>query len=201
MAIDNTPPRLRLIVTIAIIVVITLVGLDFVFKSYYAYMTDQAQLEKLAPTKDREQQTAAEKAALAAGKMPIEQAMAQLKGARGELVEPKPSEDMGPMTGWSKMPKHAPLPAPGDPGTGAPAHAGTPGLPDPHAAGDGGVDAGVGGGNADPAANPNPGGDAGTARSAPHGADAGAAVTPPRRENGGTPVKDAKDAGATAPQH
>ncbi|CAN5891873.1 hypothetical protein BH11MYX4_BH11MYX4_16890 [soil metagenome] len=34
MAIDNTPPRLRLIMTISVIVVITLVGLDFVFKSY-----------------------------------------------------------------------------------------------------------------------------------------------------------------------
>lgn len=32
MAIDNTPPRLRLIGTIAVIVVITLVSLDFVFK-------------------------------------------------------------------------------------------------------------------------------------------------------------------------
>ena len=190
MATDNTPPRLRLIVTIAIIVVITLVGLDFVFKSYYAYMTDEAQNEKLAPTKERDQQFAAEKAALASGKMPIEQAMAQLKGARSELVEPKPSEDMGPMTGWSKMPKLAPLPAPGEPSPGA--HAGTPGLPDPHAAS---VDAGGGGGNADPAANPNPGGDAGIARPAPHGAQAGAAAMPlPER----TPVKDA---GATAPQH
>ena len=55
MAIDNTPPRLRLIVTIAIIVVITLVGLDFVFKSYYAYMSDQAVREKMAPTLDRDE--------------------------------------------------------------------------------------------------------------------------------------------------
>ena len=64
MAIDNTPPRLRLIGTIAVIVVITLVSLDFVFKSYYAFMTDEAQREKLAPTTDKTEQRAAEAAAL-----------------------------------------------------------------------------------------------------------------------------------------
>jgi hypothetical protein len=69
MAIDNTPPRLRLIVTIATIVVITLVSLEFVFKSYFA------------------------------------------KGLRPALIEPKPSEDLAPMTGWSKMPKQPPIAA------------------------------------------------------------------------------------------
>jgi hypothetical protein len=50
--------------------------------------------------------------------MPIEQAMAQIgKGTRGDLVEPKPSEDMGAMTGWSKLPKQLPLPPSGGPGT------------------------------------------------------------------------------------
>ena len=110
MAIDNTPPRLRLIVTIAVIVIVTLLGLNFVFESYYAIMTDQARFEKLAPTTAKDEQRTAEAAALAGGKMPITQAMAQLKGARAESVEPKPSEDLGAMTGWSKLPKQAPLP-------------------------------------------------------------------------------------------
>jgi len=114
MAIDNTPPRLRLIVTIAIIVVITLVGLDFVFKGYYAFMSDMATHEKLAPLRDKEEQTTAEKASFGGAKLPIDQAMAQIaKGARAEAIAPKPSEDMGPMTGWSKLPKAPPLPAPG----------------------------------------------------------------------------------------
>jgi len=112
MATDNTPPRLRLIATIAVIAVITLVGLNFVFESYYAYMVDEARREKLAPTRDKEAASAAEAAALAGGKMPIGQAMAGLAGRRGDLVEPKPSEDMGAMTGWSKLPKQLPLPAP-----------------------------------------------------------------------------------------
>jgi len=113
MAIDNTPPRLRLIVTIAVIVVVTLLGLNFVFESYYAIMTDQARFEKLAPTTAKDEAHTAETAALAGGKMPIAAAMAQLKGARSEAIEPKPSEDLGAMTGWSKLPKQAPLPVPG----------------------------------------------------------------------------------------
>jgi hypothetical protein len=115
MATDNTPPRLKLIATIAVIVVTTLVSLEFVFKSYYGYMTDEAQREKIAPTLAKEEQATTEKASFAAAKMPIDQAMAQLKSARSELIEPKPSDDLGAMTGWSKLPKQPPLPAPTTP--------------------------------------------------------------------------------------
>lgn len=133
MAIDNTPPRLRLIVTIAIIVVITLVGLDFVFKSYYAYMSDEATREKLAPTRERDDSRTAEQTSLTSGKVPIEQAMAQVaKGARDVLIEPRQSDDIAPMSGWSKMPKPTPQPQ-----GGAPA----PPL-DPHGAGDAGAPVG-----------------------------------------------------------
>jgi hypothetical protein len=113
MAIDNTPPRLRLIATIATIVVITLVGLNVVFTSYFAFMTDQAKHEKIAPKKDLLAQLAAEQGALAGAKIPIDQAMSQVaKGTRPELIEPKPSEDMAPMTGWSRLPKQPPVAAP-----------------------------------------------------------------------------------------
>jgi hypothetical protein len=115
MATDNTPPRLRLIVTIAVIVIITLIGLDFVFKSYFGYMTSEAQREKMAPRADYIAQMAAEKGAFEGAKMPIDKAMAELKGPRSEFIEPKASEDLGAMTGWSKLPKQAPLPAPSAP--------------------------------------------------------------------------------------
>ncbi|HSO38387.1 MAG TPA: hypothetical protein VLT33_37920 [Labilithrix sp.] len=99
--------------TISVIVVITLVGLDFVFKSYYAYMTDEAKAEKTAPKTDLLAQVALEKAAFAAAKVPVDQAMGQVaKGTRPELIAPQPSEDMAPMTGWSKMPKLPPIAAP-----------------------------------------------------------------------------------------
>jgi hypothetical protein len=109
MAIDNTPPRLKLIVTIAVITVITLVSLDFVFRSYYATMTDEAAREKIAPTTDKDEQRKAETASLTAAQ--LDQAKVMLvKGARPEAITPEPSEDTGPMTGWSKLPR--PLPAP-----------------------------------------------------------------------------------------
>jgi len=113
MATDNTPPRLRLIITIAVIVVITLVSLEFVFKSYYAMMTDEAKHEKTAPKTDLLAQLVIEREALAAGKLPVEQAMSQIaRGARPDLIDPKPSDDLAPMTGWNKLPKPLPVAAP-----------------------------------------------------------------------------------------
>jgi hypothetical protein len=119
MAIDNTPPRLKLIVTIAVITVITLVSLDFVFRSYYATMTDDAAREKIAPTTDRDEQRKAEAASLTVAQVPIDQAKVMLvKGTRPEAITPQPSDDTGPMTGWSKLPK--PLPTPAQPAQPAP---------------------------------------------------------------------------------
>ncbi len=108
MAVDNTPPRLRLIMTIAVIVLVTLVSLDFVFKGYYTYMTEEAASEKLAPPKALTEQHLAETAAFAGAKVPLEQATRELAKGRSPLIEPTASEDQGAMTGWSKMPKVAP---------------------------------------------------------------------------------------------
>ncbi len=140
MAIDNTPPRLKLIVTIAVITIITLIGIDFVLKSYYGYMTEDAQRRKLAPTTALDEHRKAEAAALKGGAEPLDQAMAQLaKGSRSELIAPKQSDDLGPMTGWSKLPKPAPTPE---------AHGGGAALPPPGhegtTAGDAGVQAAAG---------------------------------------------------------
>ncbi|MBX3258584.1 MAG: hypothetical protein KF782_02625 [Labilithrix sp.] len=143
MAIDNTPPRLKLIVTIAVITVITLIGIDFVLKSYYAMMTDEAQREKLAPTTARDEQHKAEALALTSGAMPLDKAIAELgKGDRPALIAPQPSDDLGPMTGWSKLPKpapaahpHAEAPAPSEADAGA-AHAEVAGAVAPLVAGD-----------------------------------------------------------------
>src|SRR4051794_37455550 len=123
MAIDNTPPRLRLIVTIATIVVITLASLDFVFKSYFAFMTDEAKHEKNAPKTALIDQLVAEKDALAGAKIPVDQAMSQIaRGPPPGLTEANPPEDMAPMGGGTKMPKQPPPPAPG---------AGPPDMPGP----------------------------------------------------------------------
>ena len=111
MAIDNTPPRLKLIVTIAAITVITLVAISFATQSYYAMMTDEARHEKIAPTRDKDEQVKAEATALTGAAVPIDQAMAQIaKGTRPDSITPTASEDLGPVTGWSKLPKPAPVP-------------------------------------------------------------------------------------------
>lgn len=109
MAIDTTPPRLKLIVTIAVIVVVTLVGLDFVLKSYYAYMSDDAARGKLAPTLELAEQYKAEQTELTSAVMPIDKAMAEIaSGTRAEIIAPKQSDDMGPMSGWTKLQKTVP---------------------------------------------------------------------------------------------
>ena len=138
MAVDNTPPRLRLIATIAVISIITLIGLNAVFESYYSYMSDEARREKIAPTSEKDDAVKAAAAALAGAKVPIEQAMAQLKDKRAELVEPKPSDDLGPMTGWTKLPKAFPALPPGasarPPDKATATDAGAPGASDGSAA-------------------------------------------------------------------
>ena len=177
MAIDNTPPRLKLIVTIAVITIITLVGIDFVLRSYYGYMNDDAQRRKLAPTAALDEQHKAEQAALTSAN--LDQSIAQLaKGTRTDIVKPQQSDDVGPMTGWSKLPKPAPTPESG--GAGG-AHATPP-------AGHEGMHTGDAGALGTPA---HMGGDAG----APHG-DAGA---PKPAADAGAP-KLAADAGAPAPK-
>jgi hypothetical protein len=187
MAIDNTPPRLKLIATIAIITVVTLIGIDFVLKSYYAMMTDDATREKLAPTTEKDTLHKAEQAALTGATIPIDQAMAQVaKGTRPEAITPQPSEDLAPMTGWSKLPKPAPTPhphtatdAPPAMGDGGVMLAGDGGAP--HAAGDGGAPHAAGDAGAPHATHPAGGGDAGAAHHPAYGgADAG---THNRREH------------------
>jgi hypothetical protein len=139
MAIDNTPPRLKLIITIAVITIVSLVSLDFILKSYYAYMSDDAIRSKLAPPIELDEQNAAVSKSLSQAK--IDQAMAQLsKGTRADSITPQASDDITPLTGWSKMPKVVP-PTPAPHATNAVA---------PIVEGDGGVRAEAGAADAGP---------------------------------------------------
>jgi hypothetical protein len=54
-----------------------------------------------------------ERESLAGSKIPVDLAMSQVaKGTRPDFIDPKPSDDVAAMTGWNKLPKLAPLPAP-----------------------------------------------------------------------------------------
>jgi hypothetical protein len=169
MAIDNTPPKLKLIVTIGVIVVVTLVGLNFVFQSYMGYMTDMAYREKLAPTKEKEAQLAAEQAAFSNAKLPIDQAMKQVAaGMRAPEITPQQSDDTGALTGWMKNPR--PLPQANMIGGSGAA------MPTAVATGDAGAVPSAG--DAGAAMPTAAAGDAGASMAAPAG-DAGAAKSAP----------------------
>ena len=166
MAVDNTPPKLKLIVTIGVICAVTLVALDFVFRSYLGFMNGIAQQEKLAPTKEREAQTAAEQAAFSKAKMPIDQAMKQVgAGTRAPEITPQPSDDTGALTGWMKLPKALPQAQMIGGGAAAPAVAPTGDAGVTTATGDAGVTTATG--DAGAAAIPASAGDAGAPKPAP----------------------------------
>ena len=122
MATDSSPVQNKLIIAVGGLTIVTLVGLKFVFDSYYASMIDEVNRTKLAPTTELTSHREAEKKRLSGGVMPIEKAMAELasKGreapdALGSDLAPRQSDDLGPMTGWVRLPKAAPhsdLPAP-----------------------------------------------------------------------------------------
>lgn len=166
MAIDNTPPRLRLIMTIAFFVIVTLFSLNFVFESYYAYMADDAYRSKLAPTTERDDHHKAEHAALTAAN--VDKAMLSLQQGRTEAISPAQSDDKGPLTGWTKMPRTIDEPAGHEThpvaGNDAGAHAGDAGT----LATDGGVH-----------------GDAGATDGGKPKGDGGAAVHHPAPKDGG----------------
>jgi hypothetical protein len=126
MATDNSPVQNRLIIIVGAMTVITLVGLKFVFDSYFASMTDEVLLAKLAPPNELLASREADRKKLAGGTMPIDKAMAEL-AAKGRTLDslgpdlaPRQSDDLGPMAGWVKLPRPTPrseLPAPaGDAG-------------------------------------------------------------------------------------
>ncbi len=89
--------------TIASIVVVTLAALNVVFEGYYASMTDEATKAKLAPTTALDEHRAAERAALKTADP--NRFVAVLANGRPEEIRPLPSEDLGPLTGWSKLPR------------------------------------------------------------------------------------------------
>ena len=107
MATDKSEPKTALILLLAAIVVSTLVGLKFVFDSYFTsvaetYVQEQV-LDSAASIAERERIQREWESQLSTPPT-IEDAMRQLaRGGRGgvALVAPSASSDTGAMTGWS----------------------------------------------------------------------------------------------------
>jgi len=105
MATDQSPTRNRLILTIAIGTLFTLVGLKFVFDSYFTDMMESEALAKIATPDEVRQLREDEHKKLTGSPLPIERAMRELaqKGRDGSpLIAPQQSTDDAPLVGWAK---------------------------------------------------------------------------------------------------
>ena len=127
MAADDTPPKNRLIATIALVSLCTLVALKFILTSYFNEMVEMDKRSKITKPEELYAIRAEQQKNLASSPMPIDQAMKDLdKGRQTYKITPTQSEDTGPLIGWAKNPKAlAPKPAPTiEPPPSAPADAG-----------------------------------------------------------------------------
>lgn len=112
MATDNSPPKIRVILTIAFSSVVILGALNFVFRSYFQMMTDEAEHSHLRPAEPLLKLREGEQKNLTTGALPIDKAMADLasKGRESDGfkdIAPQQSTDLGPMVGWLKAPNMA----------------------------------------------------------------------------------------------
>jgi hypothetical protein len=113
MATDNSPPKIRVILTIAFSSVVILAALQFVFSSYFQMMTEEAEHSHQRPQEELLKLREGEQKNLTSGPMPISAAMKALASGRDGTaaalkdIEPQPSTDLGPLVGWLKAPNQA----------------------------------------------------------------------------------------------
>lgn len=111
MATDKTPPRNRLIGTIALITLCSLVAVRFIVTSYFDQMIDADRQGKISKPEELWAVRAEQQKNLESSPKPIGQAMKDLESTRADLIAPKQSDDTGPLVGWSRAPKTLPKPA------------------------------------------------------------------------------------------
>jgi hypothetical protein len=112
MASDDSRPKVRMLLTIGVVSVCLLVGVKFVLDSYYLDMTESYEHGMLPKTEQLDQLRTEEHAAIEKGEkgnIPVSVAMQTLaqKGRdnAGDLITPKPSDDIDALKGWSRL-KH-----------------------------------------------------------------------------------------------
>jgi hypothetical protein len=166
MATDNSPPKIRIILTVAFSSVVILFSLNYVFRAYFIMMTEEVEHDHMRPAEELAKLREGEERNLTSSPVPIARAMQELasKGREGspDLV-PQPSNDMGAMVGWIRNPNQAVVDMLNQQAADAGAAA-------PEAAGDGGAAAATatdGGVMAVTDAGALPGADAATTKKAP----------------------------------
>jgi hypothetical protein len=113
MATDQSPPRIRIILTIAFSSLVILVALNYVFRSYFLMMTEQVEHDHLSKPEELMKLRAGEERNLTTSPVPIKKAMAELQMRGREATDalkpladitPQQSDDLGPMVGWIRNP-------------------------------------------------------------------------------------------------
>jgi len=117
MASDDSRPKVRMLLTIGVVAVSLLVGTKFILDSYYVDMVENYEHGMLPKTEQLDQIRADQRAAIDKGdkgNIPVSVAMQGLaqKGRdnAGDLISPKPSDDIDALKGWSKMKREVHLP-------------------------------------------------------------------------------------------
>jgi hypothetical protein len=116
MATENSPPQIRIILTVAFSSVVILAALNAVFRSYYLMMTEEVEHEHLSKPEELQKLREGERKNLSTAPLPITQAMQELS-SRGRTnyaayvgqadITPEASNDLGPMVGWVRAPNQA----------------------------------------------------------------------------------------------
>jgi hypothetical protein len=116
MATENSPPQIRIILTVAFSSVVILGALNYVFHSYFLMMTEEVEHDHLAKPVELITLREGEQRNLTTSPLPIAQAMQEL-ASRGRTnyaafvsqadITPQASNDLGPMVGWVRAPNQA----------------------------------------------------------------------------------------------
>ncbi len=103
MATDNSPPRIKLILVLAISTVVTLFVLKFIFDSYFTEMMEhEAKAKTVEPIEVRTIRAEEDKK-LTGSPVPIDKAISDLasKGREASpIIAPQPSDDTAAQVGW-----------------------------------------------------------------------------------------------------
>jgi hypothetical protein len=120
---DQSPTANRLIVTVGLLAIFTLVSLKFIIGSYYIAMTEAEMHDALAAPEQLTQLNADQNKALQQSPVPIDVAMKNLATSGRDnappLISPQQSNDLAALQGWERL-KHEVQPFPAPPAPPAP---------------------------------------------------------------------------------
>ena len=138
---DQSPTSNKLIVTVGLLAVFTLVSLKFIIGSYYISMTEAEQHDSMSAPEQLTQLRADQNKALQQSSVPIDVAMKNLATSGRDnappSITPQQSNDLGPLQGWAPLAHDVqPFAAPPPPTTPV-------SMTDAGVSGDGGRDGGA----------------------------------------------------------